>query len=247
MAIQSLLSFVNGVCSTVSNGFTTFLTLNYYVGQSIVTLVTACLVQLKALVIALSIATYILLEDLSVFILETLDSICTGAEIVTGAIDALIFGVLTSVAYVKAGIVACLTGIGQFADTTVSSVTGALNSLGQFWHLLGSSLLLLVNIIPKTIGYVYTTITSNIDWTFEVISQRTVHAWSSVHAAPFESLLGLVATVLIALSSQKLVRHLVVSRNLTWGWLAQLTLKLVCLVYLQFCLFLIALGTGIAR
>ena len=179
--------------------------------------------------------------------LETLDSICTGAEIVTGAIDALIFGVLTSVAYVKAGIVACLTGIGQFADTTVSSVSGALNSLGQFWHLLGSSLLLLVNIIPKTIGYVYTTITSNIDWTFEVISQRTVHAWSSVHAAPFESLLGLVATVLIALSSQKLVRHLVVSRNLTWGWLAQLTLKLVCLVYLQFCLFLIALGTGIAR
>ncbi len=247
MAIQSLLSFVNGVCSTVSNGFTTFLTVNYYVGQSIVTLVTACLVQLKALIITLSIATYILLEDLSVFILETFESICTGAEIVTGAIDAMIYGVLTTVAYVKDGIGSCLSCIGQFADTVVSTVTSALNSLEQFWRLLGSSLLMLVCIIPKTIGYVYNSTVSNIVWTFDVISQQTTNAWNSVQAAPFESLLGLAATVLIALSSQKLIRHLVVSRNLTWGWLAQLTLKLVCFVYLQFCLFLIALGTGIAR
>ena len=247
MAIQSLLSFVNGICSTVSNGFTAFLTINYFVGRTIVSIVTSAFAQLQALAISLAIGTYIVLEDLSVFLIESFESIFAGFELVTGAFDTLISGVSFSVAAVKSGILRCLTNIEQLADDVVGSVTGALQSLTNFCHLLGASLLLMVNLVPKTFSLIYS---EAANFTFAVaslISSSWTNAVSSVQQAPVESLIGLIAAVLISFSTFKLIRRQVHHHNLTWRWLVQMSLKLLCFVYLHFCLFLIGVGTGIAR
>jgi hypothetical protein len=247
MAIQSLLSFVNGICSTVSNGVTAFLTINYFVGRTIVSILTSAFDQLQVLVTSLAIGIYILLEDFSIFLLETFESIFAGFEVVTGAFDALIFGVSFTVAAVKSCVLRCLTDVGQFADDVAGSVTGALQSLTDFFHLLGASLLLLIGIVPKTFNLVCTEAANFTYSIISLISSSWTNAASTIHQAPVESFIGLIAAVLISFSTFKLVRHLVQHHNLTWRWLAQMSLKLLCFVYLHFCLFLIGVGTGVAR
>ena len=247
MAIQSLLNFVNGIGSTLYNGFTTFVTVNYYVGQAIFSILTAALVKLKALVVSIAIGTYIFLEDLSVFVLETCESILAGFELMTGAIDALLAGIGWTAATVKAGAASCVDNVCQLAGAVAGSVTDALLSVEQFFHLIGASLLLMVGIVPKTLNYVYSEVSNFFQATAAAISASVGHAVDVVHSAPVESFVGLVATALISFSTFKLSQRFVRQRNITWSSAVQVVLRLLCFIYLHFCLFLIGLGRGIAR
>ena len=247
MAIESLLNFVNGIGSTVSNGFMTFLTLNYFVGQTIVSLATACLIHFKELVISLAIASYILLEDLYGFVVETVESFLSGVNFVALAVDKLL-SCLTAVSQaVQTGILTGVTSIGQLVTGAGASVTAAFNSVIQFFHLIGASLLLLVNIVPQTVHLVYSLTKTNFCSAFNFVSSSVRSVWQLSISAPVESLIGVTATLIITFSSYKILRKLIVTHNLSWSWLARVTLRLFCLIYLQICLFLIALGTGVAR
>ena len=247
MAIQSLLNFVNGIGSTFSSCFTTFVTINYFVGQTIFSLLTATFYQLKSLTILAATATYVFLEDLATFALETCESILAGFEFMTGAIDALISGISCAVSAVKSAIVGCITNVCQLAGAVCDAVTGAVNSVQEFFHLIGASLLLLAGLVPKTIKFFYSEITSLVNLTLQTVSSSVLNVVNSIKAAPIESFIGLIATGIISFSTFKLARQFVVNHNVTWTTLGQVSFRLFCFVYLHICLVLIGLGRGIAR
>jgi hypothetical protein len=225
----------------------TFLTLNYFVGQTIVSLVSACVIQLRELVISLAIASYILLEDFYGFFVENIESLLTGVEFITSAVEQLLY-LLTSVTIsVRTSILSGVSSIGQLISGAVASAAGAFNSVIQFFHLIGASLLLLINIVPQTVQLIYNVTKTNLLLSLNLISSSVKSVCQLSISAPVESLIGVTATCVIAFSSYKIVRKLVLSHNLSWSWIARVTLRLLCLIYLQFCLFLIALGTGVAR
>jgi hypothetical protein len=135
MAIQSLLTFVNGICSTLSNGVTTFVTVNYHVGKTIFSILTATLAQLQALIISIAIGIYAFIEDLSVFVFETCETIFAGFELMTGAIDALLAAIGYALAAVKAGVLNSVANVGQLTGAVAGSITSALQSIQHFFHL----------------------------------------------------------------------------------------------------------------
>ena len=247
MAIESLLNFVNGIGSTVSNGFMTFLTINYFVGQTIVSLATSSIIHLKEVAISLAIASYILLEDLFGFIVENVECVLTGVDFLVSAIDKLQCNLTAAGLTVKTGVLSGVLSIRELISGAVGSVTGAWNSVIHFFHMIGASLLLLINIVPQTMQLIYNVTISNLCSAFNFISTSVRGVWQLSISAPVEALIGITATALVAFSSFKIVRKLVASHNLSWYWLGRVTLRIICWIYLQFCLFLIALGAGVAR
>ena len=74
MLIESVLNAVNGFGNGVTSTFTTILTVNYFIGQNTVQLISFLLNHLKAITICLLTAIHIALEDLSVFLVESSES-----------------------------------------------------------------------------------------------------------------------------------------------------------------------------
>ena len=74
MSIQTVLSAVNGFGSTVASTFTTFLTINYFIGQNTIDLLCFIFRLAKAATISILTALHIALEDLSIFLAESSES-----------------------------------------------------------------------------------------------------------------------------------------------------------------------------
>lgn len=247
MAISGLLTLVNGVYSSVSGGITTFITLNYFLGQGIVSLISWLLKHLYSFLLSCGVALNLMLEDLGTFIIETCETIWSGFMLVTCAIDSVLGGISFIYTSVKTAALSFVSNVVRSCEAVQAGVSVALQSITGFCHLLGASLVLLAGIVPRTVYLIYAGMKAYVTRTCFMISKGVLDSYNYVLSAPLESLIGFVASLAIAFATYKLGQRSIRVHNLTWGWLAQLAFKIVCFLYLQICLALFGLGRGIAR
>jgi hypothetical protein len=83
----------------------------------------------------------------------------------------------------------------------------------------------LIGIVPRTFSFL-TAEAASLGRSAWALSTGALHAGlASLKSAPVESFIGLLASILISVSTLKLARHLIRHHNLTWVWAAQFALR----------------------
>ena len=247
MSIDTVLSAVNGAGSAVTSTITTILTVNYFVAQNTINLACLILHQMKSATIYLLTAIYIALEDLSVFLVESGESVISLIEYIFFLIDASLLCIVNFYTSVKTTIL-CVgnsftSGCAQFLNASAS----ASQNFGHALNLFGSSVVLLISFIPQTCKIIYSALTSFFMSMWEGginIVKSTVDA---ICNAPVETFLGFVGAILIMISLFRLTQRLIRNNSITTAHVLRFSLHAMCFFYIHVIKYIILGIRGVIR
>ncbi len=234
MVVESVLDTLNSCGHTVTSAVTTFLGINHLVASKIVLAATLLANTLHSLVLTLFGGLVIVVEDLYLFCQETLESAASLCEFVFRLVDHFFGGVVASILSVKDFTLAIFNFVLGILTGIVSAVVVSYEATKDFFLLLGQSVLLLVNLIPRTI---YLGITGS----FSLAKQTATSSWDTcarlVHtfkSAPLEVLIGFVAGLAILYLSFKLCRRLIREYRITPMSAFRAAINLLTCFYIYF-------------
>jgi hypothetical protein len=102
----------------------------------------------------------ILLEDLFVFLVETYDIVVVGIEFVFSVIDSIGLTALNFFGSIKSFFVFIISWCANLFVQCYHGCLAFVDSFGDFFSLLGSSIVLLAKLVPRT-AYLIANVTSN--------------------------------------------------------------------------------------
>lgn len=239
--------YINDVISGVGRAFTTLITLNYLAGQALVSVAKWIVHSMANLLVSLGNALHIILEDLAVFLQETVEGLVAIIEWIFGCVDSLTAGVNSGIWSGKALMDNAVSGMGSSIALTLSSIHDVSHGIGRFLRLTGSSFLLLVGLVPQTFHYLTALLHSSFKAFIISVGAAGHNTWTAVVAAPFEAVLGFLSATILLYSSIRLVRQFIQERQITLRHLAIWTFKAICIVYLVFIRGLICGVRGLAQ
>ena len=91
-----------------------------------------------------------MLEDLVVFLQECAESVSFLLEVACGCADVILDSVTGCCLFVKISLLNLLTAITTSLAALLTTGSLCVTKVGQFFNLLGSSLILLANLVPRT-------------------------------------------------------------------------------------------------
>lgn len=241
MALGLLLRLVNFVGHGIVDTFSTCISLNYVLGERIVWLLNVFLSWVYSIVVTLLTAIKILLEDLLVFLKEGVDSILFGIECVFGLIDAVVSGVGGAANAVHQAGLSTAHSVSAHAHNLAQGLSDLLSQSAEFLNLLGASVMLLLNLVPRSLYLIFQTVTGLgvALWTrFRDLGSNSVEAFRS---APVEMFIGLLTglvmmyllhKVFLRLSSR--ARDLILEYEITPGQVLRIVAGSLAFVYLNF-------------
>ena len=247
MSIQTVLSAVNGFGNGVTTAFTTLLTVNYFIGQNTVRLLTFMLSNLKLATICLLKATHIALEDLSVFLVESGELFVCSMEYIFSLIDASLSWLFHCYLYTKSAIAFVGNGITTGCSQICNSVAIASQNFGHALNLFGSSVLLLISLIPKTCHFVYLSSIAFIADSYNYSTNAMTSAVQFISDAPFETFLGLTGAIVITISLFRLTQNLIRNNTITTAQLLRFSLHAFCFIYINIIKCIVLCIRGVIR
>ena len=237
MALGLLLDVVNAVGHGVLTTFSTLISLNYVLGQRIVACLSWICSWICSLLLTLFTATKILLEDLLVFLKECSDSAIFVGECLFRGVDAVLAGIHAGITALHG---ACAF-LGQSASLQWRNAVGGAADLGtriaEFLNLLGASVMLLLNLVPRTLILI---------WAASLSLSRSLRdagsqCLSTVRSAPLEICIGLVTGLAVFYLLSRLFRKLFLrtrqwirGRGITPGRVVRTALTGLAFVYVNF-------------
>ncbi|XP_023323373.1 uncharacterized protein LOC111697564 [Eurytemora carolleeae] len=229
--IQPLVDAFNSVGSGTSSLVSYLLTVNFYLGDAIFSSLKYIYYSTLSLLLTLFSAVQIILEDLVIFLVELLDIFSSILEIGSNLADSILQAGSNTVYSIHSGVTGLAGSLVRGVLAGYQAVYYCTDNLGAFANLLGSSCLLLINLVPRTIYILFTSI-SSILRNFNAHSQTIAHqVLDGLLRAPAELYLGvLVGTCSLILLIRFIIRT-VQERNLTLDSLANSLLRLICTVY----------------
>jgi len=230
--LDNLVHTVNSIGSSCFNLFSSFIALNYYVGEVLFNCLSTILVTCFSGISTLFLVLKIMLEDLLVFFKELSESIMDIVLILITCWDHF-FNFLSSIFESIGSTIASVfgsisSGLGFMYNVLIRSV----QNCGDLFNLIGKSFILLINLVPRTIYLLYAgsiqVFRSSKHFTFSFLN--TIHS-SLVSASPellVGLIVGLVGTGLLVRKSIRIIRE----REITWGTTLRALLWLVCSSYI---------------
>jgi len=229
--MQSLVNIFNSIGSTGGSAVSSFLTLNYYLGDLIFSAIKYSYTSLLSLLGTLITALGIILEDLVIFLAEICETVSSVVELIAHVLDVLLQGVGNTGYMVQCGVLDGLARLGSWFNSVYTTLVFLVRSAGIFFNLLGSSLILLLNLIPHTL-YILISGARSFFSNFGEVSRSTADKAVDflVHAPP-ELYLGMTVGTVSAVLLTKVSIRTIRERNITLESCASFLLRLVCRAY----------------
>jgi len=232
--MDNVVTFINNVGSTCKGSVGTLLTLNYVVGEAVVGLSKEIGHTAINLLIGIAQAIHVLLEELGVFIEETLESILWALNLVVTSIDTffstLYDGVLGLYLLITKGLLSVYNSI----CWTLRLIFEASDLVGKTLYLSVSNIVYGISLIPQTLvdglWGLYHAFRSILSAVGEG-GRYTAHA---VKEAPLQAVLGFVAASVFMYLFYRTAKRIIVERQITPRHLARWSFQALCFFYLMF-------------
>lgn len=232
--LQGAVDTVNSIAGTGFTVFSSFITFNYHVGDVIFSCLQYLCSICSSILISLFLAVKIMLEDLVVFLQEIFE----GVSSVLVALETCISFAVDFVVGIFSSIGCGLFGIGQSVATTASlcwnSFLNCVANIRFFFDLLGRSIILLFNLLPRTVYIAY--ISSGL--LLERLAATAVTSWAglkeAITSASPELLLGMAVGLTSSLLLLRLSARVIRERNVSWESASLWLLREVCRAYVLF-------------
>ena len=233
MSIESVLDAVNGFGNGVTSTITTVITVNYIIGENTVKLLSLICGYIKSAIICLLQAIQIALEDLGVFLLESADSFVYTMEYLFSMIDASVAWIVTCYVSTKATIIYSANAISAGFSQVLSSITIASQNFGHALSLFGSSVILLVSLIPQACHFLYSILKSGVLGFKSYVLDIITNTSDSISNAPVETFMGLIGAILITISLFRLTQKLIQNNSLSVAQVLRFSLRAFCFIYMN--------------
>ena len=145
VVLESINSFGHSITSTVS----LLLGVNHFVASKLVLVLSLLLSSLRSALQHLTTAVVIILEDLFLFVRETLESAVAVCEFVFALLDSGVESVLAFFLGVRDFFGALFSGVASTFHGACAGAIYSYESTKDFFCLLGQSVLLLLNLVPR--------------------------------------------------------------------------------------------------
>ena len=234
--------------SVFQSGFSSFIIANYYVGDvlaSFVVFIFSSVIRFaflsfltindsfifSALSTLISVCR-ILLEDLLVFLSEVSESLTNAGFLVLSC-----FYMFVDVAsHVVSG---TLDNVGRTVQCLTNSVsllyaglTAGLSKCGELFSLVGSSLVLLVDLLPRTLYLLYLATGQLLSKSVQSCRLWLTGLYHSLSSTSPEMLLGLATCIITSCLAAHFILRTVRERNITWAIVLGTALWLFCTAYI---------------
>ena len=174
----------------------------------------------------------ILIEDLMVFLKE-----------VTESVSSFLFLLLNSFYFffdtLYSGLYSICNNIISILDNVISNLNAFINLViicaqrcGELFSLIGHSLILLVNLLPRTLYLLGLGAFNLLKVTKDSVITQTCLAYQSLLNMSPEMMLGIVSTVVVTGVSVKFTLRQIRERNITWRSVLHSCLCFICSVYI---------------
>ena len=233
MSIESVLDAVNGFGNGVTSAVTTVITINYIIGENTVRLLSFIFGYMKSATICLLQAIQIALEDLGVFLMESADSFVYTMEYIFSMVDATFSWIFNGYLSTKAAFLYSANVITDGCSQVLDSVTVASQNFGHALSLFGSSVILLVSLIPQACHYIFSFITSCLMGLNNYIVDSVTNTIKSISNAPVETFLGLIGAIVITISLFRLVQKLIQNNSISAAQILRFSLRAFCFIYMN--------------
>ena len=225
--VKMVVETINGIGYTITQTVTTVLKVNHFIGENVVNLALGILSYVKTAIMALCAALNVALEDLAIFIAETLESFVNIMDFFFACIDAVVASVANGIMSVKAGIWFVSGSIYNFFNGIARAVVYASTNFGCFLNLACNSLLFLLGLIPRTLYLLVTSSYSGMCSLMVLVSDATIDTLTKVQRAPVETFVGFAGAILLILSLRRLSQR----SSANTRQVIHVGLKLLCLCY----------------
>jgi hypothetical protein len=173
-------------------------------------------------------------EDLGIFLGENAECVAVALDVVLGAIESAAASVFSFGSGVKSTTAQAISSVVSLVANVWLSIGDALRAAGNFFSLLGASLVLLVNLVPRTLYLAakgVAAVASGLASQAKISVMKIVEAF---HTAPLEMFIGLVACAMLIISSAFLIRKFVRDRQITSSIVLHSTLRTLRFLYVNF-------------
>ena len=174
----------------------------------------------------------ILIEDLGVFLKELSESVSNVLLLFLNCFCLFRDFINNTVSNVCNSII-------SFIDAIISNVTSIVNTTmflaqkcGEMFKLVGHSLILIINMIPRTLYLMYLGSINLIIVTRDAAITSSCQLYHRVMSMSVEMIIGIITTILFTGLSVRIVSRFIRERNITWSWCLHSIISLVCCVYL---------------
>lgn len=230
--LDPVLTGLNSLGHSVTSGVVQFLSVNHVLASTAVSTFCVLASIIKDVLSTLTSAVVILLEDLFDFLVETGQSFVAFCEVIFAFVDAFVSGILSGLTAIKTGTLWCFYSVTQFFSQILTCISDIFYSISGFLRLLGSSVMLLIQMIPSTLYLCGVTLVSFIQKSTTSCKNVLLDAYQTVFQSPAELLIGLISGILIFYSVNKLTRRIIREHNLTFSGVMRSTFRVFCVSYL---------------
>jgi len=230
--LDNLVHTVNSVGTTCFTVFSSFITVNYYVGDILFNCIKAVYLTCFSALCTLFVVLQILLEDLIVFFQELSETLTDSVFLLLNCFDLIVDFISSIFAATGNTIGKLIVGITSCCTFIFNFVAHCLNNFGDIFNLIGKSIILLINLVPRTIYLLYAGSINLVHCSKQKISQFLIKAHHTVTTASPELLLGIVVGTLATLVIIRYIFNTIRERNITWRSLLRGFLWLICSTYI---------------
>jgi len=205
--VQPVIDGLNGVGNALSGSAAAALAINHFVASRAVHVVTLVLSTLQAIVAGVLEATMVALEDFGTFAWEVWQIGVKCGETTFSVVDGFFQSLYWLASSIVAAVLTIFYGVGHAFTSVTSLVAHCFVSLADCFTLLGSSVLLLLQLVPRTIHLTFLGSKALAKNTALAAIDGAASVSSALAANPLEMLTGVLVAAALAWSFSRLARR----------------------------------------
>lgn len=229
--MEVLVDAFNRVGSYAGSFISSFLALNYHVGDATFFIIKCITSSCTSLLLAVITGIGVALEDLVIFLSEILDLLTASADFVGYTLDTLVARLFSAGLSVRIAAETMTVSIAERVASIHTFSQTIIHNIAVFLNLLGSSCIMLVNLVPSTILIILAGLRSlctNAGSYSQIFTNKVAEV---IGGTPPEFYLGAIIGTMSTVFLTKLTLRTVRERNLSLEMLGSSVLRLVCSVY----------------
>lgn len=233
--LQGAVDTVNSISRTTVSIFSSAISVNYHIGDSIFSVLKYLYSVFISLLYTAFIAIQIALEDLGIFLQECFESLSNFVSIICCLLDHFVDGILYCCQCVKISFLSITSSITSGLDSIFQAVSCCAANAASVFNLIGSSMILLTDLVPRSISSAYTAVFDLFNNSAELSKEYGNKAIESLKNTPptlyIGLFLGTIASIAVGQATLRIVRQ----RNVTWRSVLGFLMSIICLLYVSFC------------
>jgi len=230
--LDNLVHTVNSIGNNCFNIFSSFITLNYFVGDILFNCIKSAYLTCYSVICTLFLVARIMFEDLLVFFQEISETLTDAILLAFTCFDQIVEFV-SSIFETTGNNISKFVGIITSSCSFIYNVIAhCVQNFGDLFNLIGRSIILLLNLVPRTIYMLYVGSSKLFKSSKNFISNSLSTVHTTISTASPELLLGIIVGTLALVFITKYTIKTIRDRNITWRSLLRAALWLICTTYI---------------